>query len=99
MADNANVYPFQLGAGENAGSAAAGWIGGGAAPGANSNAAVGQYAGATPGNSEYWLPIWSGEILRAYDQYNIFEPLVTTKTIASGTTMRFPITGTVGIKS
>ena len=99
MADNANVYPFQLGAGENAGTPDAGWIGGGAAPGGNSNAAIGQYAGAAPGNSEYWLPIWSGEILRAYDQYNIFEPLVTTKTIASGTTMRFPITGTVGIKS
>ena len=77
----------------------AGWLGGGAAPGANSNAALGQYGGAKPGDSQYWLPIWSGEILNAYDQYNIFEPLVSTKTITSGTTMRFPITGTVGMKA
>lgn len=75
------------------------WLGGGAAPGGNSNAAIGQYAGAAPTNSEYWLPIWSGEILNAYDQYNVFEPLVSTKAITSGTTMRFPITGTVGMKA
>lgn len=44
----------------------------------------------------YWLPIWSGEVINAYDQYNMFEPMVTTETIESGTTKRFPITGTVG---
>jgi len=44
----------------------------------------------------YWLPIWSGEVINAYDQYNLFEPLVTTETIESGTTKRFPVTGTVG---
>jgi hypothetical protein len=47
-------------------------------------------------NPDYWLPIWSGEVLHAYDQYNVFEPLVMTETIESGTTKRFPITGTVG---
>jgi hypothetical protein len=46
----------------------------------------------------YWLPIWSGEVINAYDQYNIFEPMVVTETIESGTTKRFPITGTVGHK-
>lgn len=53
---------------------------------------------ATPstGTEGYWLPIWSGEVINAYDQYNIFEPMVTTETIESGTTKRFPITGTVG---
>jgi hypothetical protein len=49
-------------------------------------------------NPSYWLPIWSGEVINAYDQYNMFEPLVTTETIESGTTKRFPITGTVGHK-
>ena len=49
------------------------------------------------GNPDYWLPIWSGEVLHAYDEYNSFEPLVVTETIQSGTTKRFPITGTVGI--
>lgn len=48
-------------------------------------------------NPDYWLPIWSGEVLHAYDEYNSFEPLVVTETIQSGTTKRFPITGTVGI--
>jgi len=47
-------------------------------------------------NPDYWLPIWSGEVIHAYDQYNMFEPMVTTETIESGTTKRFPITGTVG---
>tara|TARA_R100001015_G_C4634750_1_gene201977 strand:- start:5950 stop:7326 length:1377 start_codon:yes stop_codon:yes gene_type:complete len=76
-----------------------GWITGGTAPGANSGAAVGQYGNAAASNENYWLPIWSGEVLNAYDQYNIFEPLVTTRAITSGTTMRFPITGTVGHKA
>ena len=49
-------------------------------------------------NPDYWLPIWSGEVINAYDQYNMFEPMVTTETIESGTTKRFPITGTVGTK-
>jgi hypothetical protein len=49
-------------------------------------------------NPDYWLPVWSGEVLNAYDQYNIFEPMVVTETIESGTTKRFPITGVVGHK-
>jgi hypothetical protein len=49
-------------------------------------------------NPDYWLPIWSGEVINAYDQYNIFEPMVVTETIESGTTKRFPITGVVGHK-
>lgn len=49
-------------------------------------------------NPDYWLPVWSGEVLHAYDQYNVFEPMVVTETIESGTTKRFPITGVVGHK-
>jgi hypothetical protein len=75
--------PNQLGA----------WPEGGTAPSSNSLPAV---SGATDPN--YWLPIWSGEVINAYDQYNMFEPMVTTETIESGTTKRFPITGTVGHK-
>ena len=45
-----------------------------------------------------WLPIWAGEIIHAYDEYNMFESLVKARTIASGTTMEFPITGTVDLK-
>lgn len=45
-----------------------------------------------------WLPIWSGEVLHAYDEYKSFEPMVTSKTISSGRVMEFPITGTVALK-
>ena len=50
----------------------------------------------TASDPSYWLPIWSGEVINAYDSYNMFEPMVTTETIESGTTKRFPVTGTVG---
>mgnify|MGYP003114280654 FL=1 len=60
-------------------------------------AATAQTSGANP--SKLWLPIWSGEVLHAYDEYNKFEGMVDTKTITSGTTMEFPITGTVGLKT
>ena len=49
-------------------------------------------------DAKLWLPIWSGEVLHAYDEYRMFEPLVTNKTIASGRSMEFPITGTVDLK-
>lgn len=65
--------------------------GGTAANGVSYNPAV---SGAD--NANYWLPLWSGEVINAYDQYNVFEQLVTTETIQSGTTKRFPVTGTVG---
>lgn len=61
---------------------------------AASTSSVPSVSGASDPN--YWLPIWSGEVINAYDQYNLFEPLVMTETITSGTTKRFPITGTVG---
>jgi len=46
-----------------------------------------------------WLPIWSGEVIHAYDEYNSFEPLVMSKTISSGREMQFPVTGTVSLNS
>ena len=30
-----------------------------------------------------WLPIWSGEVIHAYDEYNQFEWMVQSKTIPS----------------
>jgi hypothetical protein len=58
-------------------------------------------ADATSGSNppgKLWIPIWSGEVINAYDQYNRFESMVETRTIQSGTTMEFPITGTVSLK-
>jgi len=49
-------------------------------------------------DAKLWLPIWSGEVLHAYDEYRSFEPMVTSKTISSGREMEFPITGTVDLK-
>ena len=57
---------------------------------ANDSAGTGQ-AG------KLWLPIWSGEVINAYDEFNMFEQLVTSRIIPSGTTMEFPITGTVDL--
>jgi hypothetical protein len=44
-----------------------------------------------------WLPIWSGEVVNAYDEFNMFEKVTTSRVIPSGTTMEFPITGTVNL--
>lgn len=78
-----SIYPV--------GTAFGSWPDGGTAPSTNS---IPITSGASDPN--YWLPIWSGEVINAYDKYNMFEPMVTTETIESGTTKRFPITGTVG---
>jgi len=99
MADNVYNYPFSNSAGENTNALPTGWLTGGQAAATTSAGAIGQSAVPQDGTADYWLPIWSGEVLNAYDQYNIFEPLVTTRAITSGTTMRFPITGTVGLKA
>jgi hypothetical protein len=67
-----------------------------------SDTAASVIAGTTGGPSganKLWLPVWSGEVLAAYDSYRIFEPLVTSKTIPSGRVMEFPITGTVDLKA
>lgn len=55
--------------------------------------------GATGGTDKMWLPIWSGEVMRAFDQYRMFEPMVESRSIASGRVMEFPITGTVAMKA
>tara|TARA_R110001592_G_scaffold158191_2_gene389310 strand:+ start:29791 stop:31104 length:1314 start_codon:yes stop_codon:yes gene_type:complete len=55
--------------------------------------------GGVAGENKLWLPVWSGEVLAAYDSYRVFEPLVTAKTISTGRVMEFPITGTVDLKA
>ncbi len=66
------------------------------------NDAAGSLAGtsisANNDMGKLWLPIWSGEVLHAYDQYKSFEPMVQSKTIDSGRTIEFPITGTVALQ-
>ena len=66
--------------------------------GRNSEAETTATAGGAAGANKLWLPIWSGEVLRAYDNYRVFEPMVEARTISSGTTMEFPITGTAALK-
>jgi len=61
------------------------------------NDVTGATSGANP-PGKLWLPIWSGEVIHAYDEYNMFEPLVTTRVIPSGTTVEIPVTGTVDLK-
>jgi hypothetical protein len=56
-------------------------------------------SGPLAGANKLWLPIWSGEVIHAYDQYNVFENLVDSRTISTGVAAEFPITGTVGVKA
>ena len=55
--------------------------------------------GGVAGTNKLWLPLWSGEVINAYDQYNMFENMVTTRTISGGFSYEFPITGTVDLKA
>ena len=54
--------------------------------------------GLTGEPGDLWLATWSGEVLHAYDQFKTFEGLVDSRTITSGTTVQFPVTGTVALK-
>ena len=54
-------------------------------------------SGTNAAGGKLWMPIWSGEVIHAYDQYNKFEGMVDSRTISSGTTMEFPVTGTVNL--
>ncbi len=58
----------------------------------------GATSGANP-PGKLWLPIWSGEVIHAYDEYNVFENLVVSRVIPSGTTVEVPITGTVSLNA
>ncbi len=49
-------------------------------------------------DSNLWIPTWSGEVLHAYDQFNMFESMVDSRTITSGTTVEFPVTDTIALK-
>jgi hypothetical protein len=55
--------------------------------------------GGVTGQNKLWLPLWSGEVINAYDQYNVFENLITTKTLTGGYSYEFPVTGTVALNA
>lgn len=66
--------------------------------GRNSEASPAATTGGDTGANKLWLPIWSGEVMRAFDQYRMFEGMVESRTISSGRVMEFPVTGTVAMK-
>ena len=51
---------------------------------------------ASPTPSDMWLPIYGGEVITAFQEYNQFLDKVNYKSIASGTTMKFPATWKIG---
>jgi hypothetical protein len=51
------------------------------------------------GANKIWLPLWSGEVINAYDQYNVFENLITNKSLTGGYSYHFPMTGTIGLNA
>ena len=56
-------------------------------------------SGPLAGANKLWLSIWSGETIKTYDESNMFESLVDSRTITGGVAMEFPITGTVALKT
>ena len=55
----------------------------------------GNYTGA----NKLWLPLWSGEVINAYDQYNIFENLISSKSLTGSFSYEFPVTGLVSLNA
>lgn len=56
-------------------------------------------AGGSAGANKLWLPLWSGEVINAYDQFNVFENIVTTKSLSGGFSYEFPVTGTIALNA
>lgn len=56
-------------------------------------------AGGGAGANKLWLPLWSGEVINAYDQFNVFENIVTTKSLSGGFSYEFPVTGTIALNA
>lgn len=56
-------------------------------------------SGGGAGANKLWLPLWSGEVIHAYDQYNMFENIITNKSLTGGFSWEFPVTGTVALNS
>jgi hypothetical protein len=55
--------------------------------------------GGLAGANKLWLPLWSGEVINAYDQYNIFENLISNKSLSGGFSYEFPVTGLVALNA
>lgn len=53
-------------------------------------------ANASPTPSDMWLPVYGGEVLAAFEEFNQFINKVNYKSISSGTTMKFPATWKIG---
>lgn len=53
-------------------------------------------AAASQSPSNMWLPVYGGEVITAFQEYNQFLDKVNYKTITSGTTMKFPATWKIG---
>jgi hypothetical protein len=53
-------------------------------------------ANASPTPSDLWLPVYGGEVITAFQEYNQFLDKVNYKTITEGTDMKFPATWKIG---
>lgn len=54
-------------------------------------------SGGAAGTNKLWLPLWEGDVQTAYDHFNLFEKLVTSKNLTGGFSWEFPVTGTVSL--
>jgi hypothetical protein len=53
-------------------------------------------AAASQTPADMWLPVYGGEVLTAFQEYNQFLDKVNYKTMTAGTTMKFPATWKIG---
>lgn len=53
-------------------------------------------ANAVPTSSDMWLPVYGGEVITAFEEFNTFIPKVNFKTLSSGNTMKFPAIWKIG---
>lgn len=53
-------------------------------------------ANASPAFNDLWLPVFGGEVIAAFDDYNVFSNLVMNKVISSGQVAKFPATWKIG---
>ena len=56
-------------------------------------------SGGAAGANKLWLPLWSVEVINAYDQFNIFENLISSKSLSGGFSYEFPVTGLVSLNA
>lgn len=66
--------------------------------GSNNPSRLGFDATGSAGNEDLFLKVFSGEVLTTFQENNVMMPLTRSRTITSGKSAQFPVTGVAGAK-